>query len=233
MDAPAICSIAVSYPTWLILHALILHRLISSGGEINLSSISIEIGNLPLKKQEWFTHESRTIHRDSNSSRSTRRMHVYCTLEDTELAINLANSLSKPTHYKPPKSPVPITARNEHVRGAAAAAARKLASSLEFPRRKLDNRKAKGKEERHPRWRSPRLSPARSEGSDPANNESQSRPPPLPTPLLTPYLSEMPRVRVISHRIPAISLACLGHNGPPLRVPSRPPPANAPFLVSS
>lgn len=40
------------------------------------------------------------------------------------MAINLANSLSKPTHYKPPKSPA--RARNEHVRGAAA---RKLSLS--------------------------------------------------------------------------------------------------------
>lgn len=110
------------------------------------------------RNREFTVKKTRMIYaRKSNDpsrfeSRSTRRMHVYCTLEDTELAINLANSLSKPTHYKPPKSPVPITARNEHVRGAAAAAAaRKLASSLEFPRRKLDNRKAKGKEERHPR----------------------------------------------------------------------------------
>lgn len=86
---------------------------IPSGREIIHSTSKFAV-----REKAIYANESRTIHRFES-----RRIHSLAT-RMPKLAINLGNSLSKPTHYKPPKSPA--RARNEHVRGAAA---RKLSLS--------------------------------------------------------------------------------------------------------
>lgn len=113
IDAPA-----VSYP-WFILHALILdrskRRCIDTFWQRD-NSFHIKICR---------SRKSDLRKRKSNDPPIRIQKDSFPRHEDTKVGNKLGiNSLSKPTHYKPPKSPA--RARNEHVRGAAA---RKLSLS--------------------------------------------------------------------------------------------------------
>lgn len=112
-------SIAVSYPTWFILHALILdrskRRCIDTFWQRD-NSFHIKICR---------SRKSDLRKRKSNDPPIGIQKDSFPRHEDAKVGNKLGiNSLSKPTHYKPPKSPA--RARNEHVRGAAA---RKLSLS--------------------------------------------------------------------------------------------------------